>query len=437
VRNLFAGRREKLTDVVFLLPGFMGYDHISDYQYFADRVAATVRTALWFELGRDVPVVPLATRPTAPLARRQRFLRARLARYLTPRGRHASAPRVHLVGHSTGGLDAWLLACRRPLVDSEHGTARFGRENEWPQEFRGHVRGRVASVVTISAPFWGAALAGTSGARLLAGQPHGPRDVGAGLLLVTRALGAAAIDRARRRSGLDDVIVNGLVDGRAVGTLALDVLRDRGLVLDLVPQHMARLMEEAEPELASVHCFASVAPPPPGRPADGSASPERHRARLFELLYREIEAVGGDVLAPQVDEGLARLASAPALGHCDALSGPLTRTSNDGLVNTAAMVAPLRSGQEVCATLVVGDHGDVVGHYDRPRDPRETDRERWALESFLASGAGFDDDTFYALYRGVAAAIAGRSATAPGRAASDRCGKTAPGLGGSAEPARE
>ena len=64
--------------------------------------------------------------------------------------------------------------------------------------------------------------------------------------------------------------------------------------------------------------------------------------------------------------------------------------------------------------LVVADHGDVIGHYDRRRDPLESGDSGWAYEALLNGGAGFRDESFYALYRAVAAGIAQRAERAGG-----------------------
>src|SRR5258705_7922436 len=97
-------------DAVALLPGFLGFGHFGGFYYFADRVASTLRGALEIETGRSIPVIPFSTLPTSGLAGRQEFLLGALGRLdkMLP-----GVERFHLIGHSAGGVDAYLLTCER------------------------------------------------------------------------------------------------------------------------------------------------------------------------------------------------------------------------------------------------------------------------------------------------------------------------------------
>ena len=74
---------------------------------------------------------------------------------------------------------------------------------------------------------------------------------------------------------------------------------------------------------------------------------------------------------------------------------------NDGVVNTARqVVGPTLDG--TFGALVVADHGDVLGHYDR----RDALIDGPAINAGLFhSGAGFGDNEFFALYSRVADTI--------------------------------
>ncbi len=391
-------------EVVFLLPGFMGFDALNDFQYFVDRAGVTLRTALYARTGIDVPVISLATPPTASLADRQEFLRTRLVQYLKDdllRG----CRKVHLVGHSTGGVDAWLLLCDEPLAKGSHRRdgARFG--GTWGA-FE-HVAGLIGSVVAISAPFYGSGITLSPALQLIGDFPRGVCRNRRGLVV----LGQALIDLERRAcdwgSGPSDLLVNALIDGRSTLRFVGDVARDRALVDDLLPERMDRLMREsAFPEGRTVTCFASVAPPP--RAPSTLSHRERAEQSLYRLCHDEIRRAGTKDFGAQARRNLALLngetgAPVPVIGNPQETPRPFGMTDSDGIVNTGAMI-PAKGG--VLGGLVFGDHADVIGHYDRSRDDDDPKGfQRKADTGLLDSGSGFQDDAFFQLYRAVADAI--------------------------------
>ena len=140
-------------DAVALLPGFLGFGHFGGFYYFADRVASALRGALELEGGRSIPVIPFSTLPTTALQGRQEYLVGALTRLDTILG---GVERFHLVGHSAGGVDAFLLTQDQP----------FGGSPADPRE----VRRRIRSVITIAAPHYGTGLANTD-SRPVLGKP--------------------------------------------------------------------------------------------------------------------------------------------------------------------------------------------------------------------------------------------------------------------------
>ena len=96
-------------DLVILVPGFMGFSRVGGFYYFADRVAAALRGALEGSFGRTVPVVPACTLPADHLAARQHKLMAEIEALV---GRVGEVSRIHLVGHSAGGVDAPTMVRR-------------------------------------------------------------------------------------------------------------------------------------------------------------------------------------------------------------------------------------------------------------------------------------------------------------------------------------
>ena len=97
-------------DVVALVPGFLGFTRFGGFYYFADRLIAMLRGLLEEPLGYPVPVVPVTTLPTDSLGNRQGALLQNLEGI---REKLSGVERIHLIGHSTGGGDAQLLACTR------------------------------------------------------------------------------------------------------------------------------------------------------------------------------------------------------------------------------------------------------------------------------------------------------------------------------------
>src|SRR5580698_5866924 len=96
---------EPFLDAVLLVPGLLGFNRFASFSYFADRVVTALRVGIESHVRRPVLVVPVSTLPAAPLAQRQTALFENIAEL---RRRFSTIERVHLVGHSTGGLDAYL-----------------------------------------------------------------------------------------------------------------------------------------------------------------------------------------------------------------------------------------------------------------------------------------------------------------------------------------
>jgi hypothetical protein len=409
------------TDAVFLLPGFLGFDRLNDFHYFSDRAVAVLRTALSTALGADVPVIPLCTRPTDALVVRQRDLRARITawvRYLDARGAHLE--RLHLVGHSTGGVDAWLLLCEEPLVHraGEHRRRFEGTWGDFAELHRKLLRG---ASVALAAPFQGASIATSDALQLFGDFPHQIGEHRRGLVVLGQAsilLGKRALERG---NGWSDLAINLSVDSRASRALICDVLRSRELVDDLVPEAMADLMDsgrfEGEHEVA---CFATVAP----RPADpldfvSQVTNEKGARTFYRLCHdevgRSVDAAFADRLAPFLATMNSR--RAPEFGVSGHVPENLEPFDCDGIVNTGAML-PTKGGG--LSGLVVADHANVIGHFTRMRDDYEGPGAPIpGDEGLFESGAGFDDAAFFALYQAAATAIANRRPrpTGAGRAA--------------------
>src|SRR5437867_12522855 len=73
----------------------------------------------------------------------------------------------------------------------------------------------------------------------------------------------------------------------------------------------------------------------------------------------------------------------------------ISPTLNDGVVNTVRQIVNPGRREEV-GGLVVADHGDVLGHYDRQDALIGGEPYNAGL---FHSGAAFGDDEFFGLYR--------------------------------------
>lgn len=123
---------------IYLIPGFFGFSHLGGVNYFAH--VRQQLTAAFRERGIPVAIHHVSTLPTSSLSRRA----ARLLDQIVETGGEAEGP-IHLIGHSTGGLDARLLV-------------RPGASFPTPHRKEDYVK-RVRTVVSVATPHHGTPLA--------------------------------------------------------------------------------------------------------------------------------------------------------------------------------------------------------------------------------------------------------------------------------------
>jgi pimeloyl-ACP methyl ester carboxylesterase len=364
-------------DVVVLAPGFLGFDRFGGFYYFAERAIATLRGALERAVGRCVPVVPCKTLPTDSLGARQRFLMAYLEK-LCSRAAVRGVQRLHLVGHSTGGVDVQLLAST-PRLDGERWT-----------ETEERVRERIASVVTISAPHHGTGL----GVSPLASFGENPLRNPFALFSMARTLGDLLGFLPRELAaamGLQVAAPNDLL------RFVFQILRNRDLIIDLQPHSMAAVRARVSPDARiPLTCFVSCVPHETRRKSDP----------FFVDLYDMTADGSTRDDSPMVAGCRAFLERASTtqpelvIARRPAELRTIDLAINDGIVNTARQLVAPEPRQ--LGAIVVADHGDVLGHYDRC-DALIGGKPFNA--GLFHSGADFGDDQFFALYERVAAAI--------------------------------
>lgn len=391
-----------VSDVVVLIPGFLGFDQIGHFPYFANRVGAALRGCLFGLSGADIPVVPVKTSPTERLANRQIALLHALKQIDR---RFGPVERLHLVGHSTGGVDAYLLTGQAPL---EAGKT-------WYELDPDQVRQKIRTVISIASPHIGTCLALSPVARFFR-HP---------LLYIDKSPGVAATLWSLGFSlHLDEMSLGALggavVDTGGAAAYILNVLRSRTLVDDLRPRHLVQIRRQfrRDADLANVavRSVVTMAGKKTKDYAFGNRKPGAHRPdAFFRKMY---EYTAGSGFDPVEDDCAAVELVTTAIGNAlssDKLIKNLKTKLrevcpqlNDGLVNSARqLVNPANHETELLA-IVVGDHMDVVGYYPRwatvYRGQAKTKR-RQLQSGILHSGSGFGDREFFALFQRIAKVI--------------------------------
>lgn len=365
---------------VYLVPGMFGFGRLAGYDYFhhvREALEARYRAA-----GEELVTAVVPTPPTSSLRFRARMLAKAIQKSAGDEGP------IHLVGHSTGGLDIRLLLSPTTNLRIEDPARLVFRE-------------RVVSAVSLNTPHYGTPAAGyfatVSGTRVLyalslmtvlsltLGEP--------GLAVFSKLLaGLGGVDQLlggdlRLVSRGTDLVLRFVArDGRDEITDFLSKVRiDQGGVVQLMPEAMDLFNAAAEDDpRVRYGAVATAAPPPQSlRVAKRLRSPYAAiTAAMFSTLYGLSSQAPKmyPYAAPSPDEA-SRLASGI---HHKVDSG-----SNDGVVPTLSMLW----GQLLwCGE---GDHLDVLGHFhDDERPAKHVD--------WVTSGAHFNRARFSALMDAIA-----------------------------------
>jgi triacylglycerol lipase len=364
---------------VYFVPGMFGFGRLAGYDYFSHvRAALEARfaaagVAAAFE---DVPAPP-----TSSLRLRSQVL----ARTVARSAGDDDGP-IHLIGHSTGGLDLRLLLAPASRLELDSESLRW--------------LPRVRSAVSLNAPHHGTPLASyfttAAGTRMLyalslftfvslsIGEPS--------LAVLSRVLaGIGSIDRlfgdVRLFRRLTAKILRFVdEDGRNEIVDFLGLMRhDQGGVIQIMPEAMD-LFNAAVQNRPSVRyaCVASAAPAPSALGfVRGMRSPyAAFTGAVYTTLY-QFASQRPDVYHyadPDRDELAILNAGIP---------GAMTDKLNDGIVPTLSMLwgKLLWAGE--------GDHLDVLGHFHDDARPR-------LHADWLSSGARFTRARFAALTDAVA-----------------------------------
>jgi triacylglycerol lipase len=370
---------------IFLIPGFFGFANIGELLYFS-HVSEFLREAC-ARLHITADIHTVQTHPTASL-------RLRAERLLEAMQDKAGGDRhpIHLIGHSSGGIDARLLV--------SPGVSLHSNIEVEP------LAARVRSLVMLSAPNHGTPVASffTSlfGQKLL-------QLLSLGTIYVLRfgRLPRSVLFRlAAAFTRLDDLV--GWRHNVA------DELRDR-LLADFSPEPR----QAVEQFLGEIGGDQSLMPQltPEGMDLFNAATSDRPSVRYGTVVsyarrpgLLSTLAVGLDPYGQATHAlffGLYRMASGMPADHLPELS----QAQVDSLLNTYGMIPDPAANDGVVPTVsqIYGeivhatraDHLDVLGHFaDGIQSPPHID--------WVRSGTAFGRGDFEALWNDVASFLAGR-----------------------------
>jgi triacylglycerol esterase/lipase EstA (alpha/beta hydrolase family) len=359
---------------IYLVPGVFGFTNLGRLRYFAH--VREFLVAHCAALGLDAAVHVVKTFPTSSLPKRAARVVEAIA--ATPGSTGAA---VHLIGHSSGGLDVRLMAASNVALPTDVHIERYAA--------------CVRSVVTVATPHYGtpvasffATLLGQKLLRLLSLSTMYLLRFGHLPLSGLLQLGAvfARLDNLGINSVLLDELFGQLLKDfsvgrrRAVEILFRQVSKDQALLVQLMPEGMevfnASIRNRPGVRYGSV-ITRSRRPGIVSTLATGLDPSAQATHAVYGALYR---------LAAHTPRGRSpRLTAEQARALRRAYGAQPSVTANDGMVPTRSQVW----GDIIHA--VQADHLDVIGHFGDPsQTPPHVD--------WLATGSGFNQEQFDALW---------------------------------------
>jgi len=332
------------THHVLLIPGFFGFGRFGDLSYFSG-----VREAIEASFDRLGLAVTVTEVPTLPMSS-IRFRAARVLETLAKVASESEGP-IHLIGHSTGGLDARLAIA--PTASLPTGVVFEAYD-------------RIKTLVTVCAPHYGTPVATyftrpmgrflirTVGSYLIFMLERG--RVPLKLLLRLGYFVVRARDPFRKRPGtfdeLYDKLLSDLSEPRILelATFLKAVVKDQSLLFQLTPAGCDLLNAcTADPKIAYASVVARAAPP------------------TFRNAWRSLRDLYAQIMFPMY-AFMHRAARRDELGN-----PPLTELQLAQL-GRASSILPVRADSDgVVPTLsqvwgpvlyfAQADHLDVVGQY--------------------------------------------------------------------------
>ncbi len=364
--------------IVYLLPGFFGFISLGRIKYF--RGVKELLQNLLDERGLDVEVIESQTLPSASICRRCEVVFERMQET-----RAAEAKSVHLVGHSTGGLDARLLA---------HPGVRLV-----PGDALEHVAENIKSVVTISSPHYGSPFANyallipvrqafENLAHLLTSDPGRYATVAAARLV---QLVATLDDRFGRTATFLDAVSERLLTSitadpdHDVWVFLREGAHDQGAAVQLTLESMHLFNASVSDRVGVAYSsLLTATPQPPSRYGlKDFTSPARTARVLAFMLFH--------TLASRASHAYPYTAiDMDTINHVER-PFDITKHTNDGFVPTQSQAYGRILG------IIEADHLDIIGQYEYA-DGKHSD--------WLPSGAHFDRARFVKAWAMVADEIA-------------------------------
>jgi len=334
----------RVTHHVVLIPGFFGFGKLGEITYFSGVREAIERS--FGELGLEVDVTEVPTLPMASI----RYRAARVLETLAAVAKKDDGP-IHLIGHSTGGLDARVAISPTASLPV---TEKFEAYE------------RIQTLVTVCAPHYGTPVA------TYFTRPLGRfliRTVGQYLIFMLERgrmplkwmlrLGYAVVrlrDPRRRRHGafdeLYDKLLHDLSEARRLElvTFLKAVVSDQSLLFQLTPAGCDLINAcTADPKIAYA-CVVARAAPPSWRNA------WRSLRDLYAQLMFPVYAFFYRVARREALQSPALSSAQAAALAIDGAALP-TRSDSDGLVPTLSQVW----GRVLY--FAQADHLDVVGQF--------------------------------------------------------------------------
>lgn len=367
---------------IYLVPGFFGFTTLGSLNYFQG-VRQELQRHLT-DLGVDAVVHETQTLPTGSI--RQRALR--LLSLVEDTG-GLEADGLHLIGHSTGGLDARLLAT--PGVRLV------------PTDLEDRVGERLRTVQTLSTPHFGTPLANffttLQGRNVLYALTLFATTRTGRWSLAALAQYLTLVARVDDMFGQTDTLLDQLAErllssvsadrGHRLWEFVREISRDQGAVIQLTPESVD-LFNAAVLDRPGVRYVShvSAAPPPFSRVS-------WHGLRsIYDPVAMALYALVYSVTAKEHRAYPYPAPDGPNRAELEArLPFAVDASTNDGIVPALSQV-----WGEI-GEVVEGDHLDVVGQYHRVWEGRP-------VAAWLKSGASFSDRQMSSLWRAIAQVIA-------------------------------
>jgi triacylglycerol lipase len=346
-----------LVDRLYLSPGMFGFGRLATYDYFAHVERALTRR--FADAGKSLEVHVVDVSPTASIRRRA----VRLAE-LVAKTSDDDKGTIHLLGHSTGGLDARLVSSPSTHIPT-------AKENlGWLSRLR--------SVTTMSTPHYGTPLASffatVSGQRMLyavSALTFIGLSLGAPPLAAASAL-VVAIGRIDRTLGIELSILDRTTDAllgvlepaasKEVRAYLDGIRRDQGAMIQLTPEAMDLFLAGVEDRPGVLYqCTCAQAPPPTAsKLARSFGGPWKAlSSAIFTTMYG---------ITARSDERYPCASPDPGPAVTEALQQAFGKTpgarANDGVVPVLSQVW----GHVAWAGYA--DHLDVLGHFPSEVTPR-------------------------------------------------------------------